>query len=239
MHREQHTWHSPTLGRQMDLLIHGHAGARMIVFPTSKGWMNEWEDRGMMRALGEHIHNGWLQIYSVSSVDAESWYAYHKWPGDRAWRHELYDRYLVNEVLPFSRWKNPNPFCITAGASFGAFHALTLTLKHPDQIQRVISMSGLCDIRRFLSGYHDENVYFNNPTEFIEREHDPQRLADLRKQDIILAVGKDDGLRGQNEHLSSLLWGKGIGNALRFWDGWSHDWPYWQKMMRLYVGGHD
>jgi len=100
-------------------------------------------------------------------------------------------------------------------------------------------MSGLCDIRRFLSGYHDQNVYFNNPTEFIEREHDGERLHHLRKQDIILAVGKDDGLRKQNDHLSSLLWGKGIGNALRLWDGWSHDWPYWQKMMRLYVGGHD
>jgi len=239
MHREFHSWHSPTLGRKMDLLVHGHAGARLIVFPTSKGWMTEWEDRGMMRAMADQINNGSLQVYSVSSVDAESWYAYHAWPGDRAWRHELYDRYLANELLPFSRWKNPNPFCISAGASFGAFHALTFAMKHPDQVQRVISMSGLCDIRRFLSGYHDQNVYFNNPTEFIEREHDGERLHHLRKQDIILAVGKDDGLRKQNDHLSSLLWGKGIGNALRLWDGWSHDWPYWQKMMRLYVGGHD
>jgi esterase/lipase superfamily enzyme len=64
-------------------------------------------------------------------------------------------------------------------------------------------------------------------------------LAALRRQDIILAVGRDDGLRGQNEALSAALWAKGIGNALRLWDGWSHDWPYWQKMMRLYVGGHD
>ena len=70
-------------------------------------------------------------------------------------------------------------------------------------------------------------------------EHDPRRLADLRRQDIILAVGKDDGLRGQNERLSTLLWDKQIGNALRLWDGWSHDWPYWKQMMRLYVGGHD
>ena len=110
MHREQHSWHSPTLNRRMDLLFHGHAGARLVVFPTSKGWMSEWEDRGMMRALSHQIENGWLQVFCVDSVDAESWYAYHTWPGDRAWRHELYDRYLVNEVLPFTRWKNPHPF---------------------------------------------------------------------------------------------------------------------------------
>lgn len=239
MHREYHSWHSPTLNRKMELLVHGHGGARLIVFPTSKGWMTEWEDRGMMHALGDQIRRGWLQVYSVSNIDGETWYAYHNWPGDRAWRYELYDRYLVEEVLPFTRWKNPNPFCIVAGASFGAYHALNLGLKHPDQVNRVISMSGMCDVRRFLDGYHDQNVYFNNPTEFVEREHDPRRLADLRRQDIILAVGKDDGLRGQNERLSTLLWDKQIGNALRLWDGWSHDWPYWKQMMRLYVGGHD
>ena len=57
--------------------------------------------------------------------------------------------------------------------------------------------------------------------------------------DIILATGKDDSLRGESERMSSVLWNKGVGNALRLWDGWSHDWEYWMKMMRQYVGGHD
>ena len=39
--------------------------------------------------------------------------------------------------------------------------------------------------------------------------------------------------------LSGALWDKGVGNALRIWDGWSHDWPYWAKMTRAYIGGHD
>ena len=30
--------------------------------------------------------------------------------------HELYDRYLLNEVLPFSSHKNSNSFAIIAGA---------------------------------------------------------------------------------------------------------------------------
>src|SRR5262249_37903432 len=217
----------------------GHAGARLIVYPTSKGKFFEWEDRGMMRALGEHLNRGWVQIYCVDSIDGESWYAYHRWPGDRAWRHQLFDQYVLNEVLPFSAWKNPNPFVITAGASFGAFHALSFALRHPDRVNRIICMSGLCDIRKFLNGYYDQNVYFSNPMDFIPNEHEPSRLDALRRQDIILAIGRDDGLRGQNEQLSTHLWNKGIGNALRLWDGWSHDWPYWQKMMQLYAGGHD
>jgi len=223
----------------MELLVFGHAGARVLVFPTSQGRFFEWEDRGMMRALGEHLERGWLQMYCVDSVDSESWYARDRWPGDRAWRHEQFDRYLLDEVLAFSAWKNPDPFVITTGASFGGFHAINLGLKHPDRVGRVIAMSSLCDVKTFLNGYYDQNVYFNNPVDFIPGENDPRRLALLRGLDVIFAIGRDDSLRGQNEHLSGILWSRGIGNALRLWDGWSHDWPYWQKMIRTYVGGHD
>jgi len=30
-----------------------------------------------------------------------------------------------------------------------------------------------------------------------------------------------------------------VGNALRHWDGWAHDWPFWADMIRKYIGGHD
>lgn len=115
----------------MELLIFGHGGARLLVFPTSKGRFYEWEDRGMMNTLGEQIDNGWLQVYCVDSVDAESWYARWKWPGDRAYRQLQYENYLLREVLPLSWQKNPTPFLITTGASFGAFHAVSFALRYP------------------------------------------------------------------------------------------------------------
>lgn len=100
-------------------------------------------------------------------------------------------------------------------------------------------MSGIYDITRWTDGYYDENIYFNNPIDYISGEQDWRRLQLLRGQDIILAVGRDDGLLESSQRLSTALWNKGIGNALRLWDGWSHDWPYWYKMIRLYIGGHD
>ena len=42
-----------------------------------------------------------------------------------------------------------------------------------------------------------------------------------------------------NREFSAILWNKGIGNALRVWKGWAHDWPYWERMIRQYIGGHD
>lgn len=239
MNREYHRWYSPSLERDMELLVFGHAGARVLAFPTSQGRFFQWEDTGMIGALGEHLEKGWLQIYCVDSVDSESWYAKHIPPSARGWRQTQYNRYLVNEVLPLSLQKNSNSFLISVGASFGAYHAVNFAFIYPHLVKRVIGMSGLYDIQRFADGYSDDNVYFNNPRAFISNEHDPWRLQALREQDIILAVGRDDSLCASSETLSRVLWQKGIGNALRIWDGWAHDWPWWQQMIRLYIGGHD
>jgi esterase/lipase superfamily enzyme len=239
MHREYRRWYSPTLSRDMDMLIFGHAGARVLIFPTSMGKFYEWEDRGMMSVLGEHLEQGWIQCYCVDSIDSESWYCGWAHPSGRAWRHEQYDRYLYGEVLPLTEFLNSNPFLMTMGASFGAYHAMNFGLKHPEKVSRIVALSGVYDIRRFTDGYDDDNVYHNNPVAFIANESDSGRLELLRRLDIIMATGRGDSLIHSARTLSGLLWGKGIGNALREWDGWSHDWSYWQQMVRLYINGHD
>ncbi len=239
MRREYHRWWSPSLHRDMELLEFGHGGARVVVFPTSRSRFFEWEERGMVGALGHAISSGWLHLVCVDGVDHESWYAYHAHPGARAWRHEQYTHYVMNEVLPWARWRNGHPYTIFTGASFGAFHALSMGLRFPDQVNRVLSLSGLTDIKMFLGGFHNETVYYQNPVDFIPNEHDPWRLDCLRRQDIILAVGRDDRLLHQNRELSGKLWGKGIGNALREWDGFAHEWWVWHDMVRMYIGGHD
>lgn len=239
MHREHVRWYSPALEREMDLLIFGHAGARALVFPSSMGRFFEWEDQGMIGALGEHLERGWLQLYCVDSVDADSWYAKWKHPADRARYHGRYDRYLHDEVLPLTRLRNLNPFLITTGASFGAYHALTFALRYPFEVGRAIGLSGVYDIREITDGYTDGEVYPFNPPEFLGNEHDPHRIAALQRLDLILAIGRDDQMRGNSEYFSGKLWERGIGNALRIWDGWAHDWPYWRQMIVKYIGGHD
>jgi esterase/lipase superfamily enzyme len=238
LNREHHRWHSPSLGRDMELLVFGHAGARVLVFPTSMGRFYEWEDRGMVDALAEQVSRGWIQLFCVDSVDAESWYADWKWPGDRAWRHVQYERYILDEVLPLSAHRNPDPFLIAAGASFGAYHAVNLAFRHPHRVGRVIGMSGLYDIRRFVDGHEDAHVYANNPSHYLSHLSDPAHLDAMRRMDIILATGHDDAFVDNNRYLSGLLWEKGVGNALRIWDGWAHDWPWWREMIVRYIGGH-
>jgi esterase/lipase superfamily enzyme len=237
MHREHVRWFSPRLDRDMELLVFGHAGARMVVFPSSMGRFFEWEDQGMMHALGEQIERGWLQVFCVDSVDAESWYAKWKRPADRAAYHARYDAYVRDEVLPLTQCRNDNPFLITTGASFGAYHALSFALRYPQLVGRAIGLSGVYDIREVTAGYTDEHVYPYNPAEFVLGEHAGDRLSAMQRMDIILAIGRDDPMRGNSEYFSERLWSKGIWNALRIWDGWAHDWPYWRTMIGTYVAG--
>src|SRR5262245_40903708 len=103
MQRKYHRWHSAVLGRDMELLVFGRAGARVLAFPTSMGRFFDWEDRGMVGCLREPLERGGLQLFCLDSVDGESWYARDRHPAERMQRHEQYDRYLLTEVLPFTK----------------------------------------------------------------------------------------------------------------------------------------
>ena len=234
-----HAWHSPALGRTMHVRWFGHGGARLLAFPTTMGDHDEWPNRYMPDLLHEHLARGWLQLWCLGTNHDASWYDKGIHPGERAWRHLLYHRYLLEELLPFTEHVNANPFVIAAGASFGAFHAMSFALRHPTRVQRVIGMSGMYDIRGMTAGFSDPTVYRCNPMEFIANEWEPERLAALQRQDLILAIGRGDPNYHENVDFSGLLWRKGIGNALREWDGFAHDWPFWERMLLRYVGGHD
>ncbi len=223
----------------MEMLVFGHHGAPVLVFPTSQGRYFEFEDRGMVAALAEHLEQGWIQLICVDSVDAESWYCGWAHPSGRVWRHMQYEAYILNEVVPFVRSFNDNNFWMATGCSFGAYHAVNFALRNPWLFRRTIGLSGVYDVKSFVDGYYDDNFYFNNPVDYTAHLHAPDQIAALKSQDIILAIGRDDANRPTNERLSENLWRHGVGNALRLWDGWAHDWPWWHQMIRIYIGGHD
>jgi len=91
----------------------------------------------------------------------------------------------------------------------------------------------------FFSGYYDDDIYFNTPSHYVPNLSDPGQLDAIRRVDLLIAVGKEDPNIENNRALSAALWNKNIWHAYREWDGWSHDWPYWKRMARLYIHGHD
>jgi esterase/lipase superfamily enzyme len=239
MQRAYHQWHSPALNRPMEMLVFGHAGAPVIVFPTSMGRYYEYEDRGMVGVLAEQINNGWLQLYCLDSIDAESWYAKWAHPHGRLARHDQYERYLLDEVLPLVRSQNNNPFTILHGCSFGAIHAMLIGLRHPQHFNRIVAFAGYYDITRFLEGYYDDEVHYHHPINLIKGMQNEAQLEQIKRLEIIMAIGRDDPAAPTNTQLSDALWEKGVWHAIRFWDGWAHDWPYWHSMVQKYIHGAD
>jgi esterase/lipase superfamily enzyme len=236
MHREYHKWFSHRLNRDMELLQFGHAGHPMLVFPSSMGSFFEYEDRGMVETLRGALDGGQLMLFCVDSVDKESFYCKWAHPSGRIRRHEQYEDYVVHEVLPLMKHRSGRWRVAVTGCSFGGYHAANFALRHPDCVDACVSMSGAYDIRSFMDGYYDNEVYFNNPVDFLPQCGDPWFLEKYR-HDIrwVFGAGEHDICLGANHQISGIFQAKGIPHWLDIW-GWGavHDWPLWRLMAQKY-----
>jgi esterase/lipase superfamily enzyme len=236
MNREYHKWWSWRLDRDMELLVFGHGGLPVLVFPTSQGRFYEFEDRGLVSAVAHKIDQGQIQLFCLDSVDSESWYNRAVPPRWRIARHMQYENYVMEEVLPLIRLKNSNPRLTSLGCSFGGYHAVNIALRHPDRITGFLSMSGAFDLSSFLGGYYDPEVYFNLPTHYLPSLTDGWYFDRYRRNHYILGTGWDDQCLGQNQNLARIMGEKGVPHNLYIWETWnSHDWPTWAQMMNHYL----
>src|SRR3972149_5334393 len=121
MQHQHYSWFSPALGREMHIEASGHAGARVLVFPTSLGSCYEWGDRHLPEVLADHLDNGWIQLFCFDHVHEESWYDKGMHAGARAWRHlpsDLQTKYGSAQNVPYWQSKKAQEWM---GASFGAY----------------------------------------------------------------------------------------------------------------------
>src|ERR1700722_9122115 len=155
MLREYHRWFSPCLERDMELLTFGHSGAAVLVFPTREGRFYDYENWGLVRAVQDFIDAGRLRLYCVDSVDSEALYCRCRPPQARIARNNQYQRYILEEVVPLARSKDPDAPLIAHGCSIGAYHAVNIALRHPDQFRRVVGLSGRYDLTRRIGSFPD------------------------------------------------------------------------------------
>lgn len=238
MNREYHKWWSPRLERDMEMMIYGHGGVPVIVFPTSSGRYFEFADRQMVEAVRGKVDAGQVQFFCVDSVDLESWYNRNVGGRWQIARHIQFEEYVLQEVLPLIRQKNGDPHLVSLGCSFGGFHAVNIALRHPDLFTGFLSMSGAFDlVGRMLRGYHDQDVYLNMPTQYLRNMSDPRFFDQYRNgKRYVLATGVHDQCWNDNERLAQVMRDKGIPVQLDVWgDSTGHDWPYWQKMIEVYL----
>ncbi|OKS86900.1 esterase family protein [Mucilaginibacter polytrichastri] len=242
MNREYHKNYSISLQRDMEVLIFGHAGKAVLFFPPRMGRFYDYENWGIIAALNDRITSGELQIFCVDSIDVESFYNHNVHPAERINRHIEYEQYILNDVLPLIQLKNNSNYLEVAGCSMGAYHAVNLGLKHPALFNKVVGLSGRYDLthevryfKDLFDGYHNDNIYFNMPLQFMANMGAGKILDAIAKLEIILAIGQTDPFLANNVDFSNLLWNKGVANQFYVWDNYAHQPRSWRQMVRLYL----
>ncbi|MCB8878738.1 esterase family protein [Acidisoma cellulosilytica] len=226
----------------MELLIFGHAGAKVLMFPTRDGRFWEYEQLNLVGRLADKVNAGHLQLYCIEGLARETFYDKGRHPADRIRRHAAYEDYILHEVLPLMSWNNSHDCTIALGCSLGAFQATSLALRHPHLFRKLVAFSGRYDLTTqvehfsdLFDGYYDDEIYFHTPTHFLPGLDGGWQLEQLRRLEIVLAIGKADPFIGNNLHFSQLLGAKGVQHQLHFWDGRAHRAGAWREMAAIYV----
>jgi esterase/lipase superfamily enzyme len=241
MNIEYHKWWSPNLNQDMELKVYGHLGKPVIVFPTQGGRFYDFEDYKMVETISNNILKGKIKLFTVDSIDNQSWSNWASNPADRARRHEDYDRYIIQEVIPFAKkhCSDTEQKFMSTGVSMGAYHAANFFFRHPDVFDAVIGLSGLFQLRMFVGNYMDDNVYFNSPLNYLPNLTNPWYLEQYRKSQIIFCSGQgawEEPMLEDAYAMQRILSDKQIPAWIDIW-GYdvNHDWPWWRLMLPYFL----
>lgn len=212
------------------VLVLGHWGKSVLVFPSQERTRYEWEEHGMVDAVADLLDAGRVKLYCVDSWDWTTWNDDWLALEERGRRYESYQQWLLDEVVPLIGGGG----ITTAGVSMGAYHAANMTFRRPDLFPRALCFSGIFDITRFGWGDRGDAVYFNNPVDYVAN-------LDWSPAQLLLVVGRgmwEDTTQALDQTLrfAELLRAKGIHHELDVWgEEAPHDWPAWRAQLAKHL----
>lgn len=228
---------SEYLKREMEFKVYGHGGPVCLAFSCEGGRFYDWEDRGLVNALGFLIDAGRLRLVCADSIDAESWLS----DGEGRRRAENQERWfcwLTRELVPRAR-----ELCalladeklLAAGISLGAGHAANLYLRRPDLFGGAVCLSGSYTARGWFGGYADDLTLRNSPTDYL-RLIPAAQLAQYTGP-FLLCCGQgpyEDRFLAETRAFDAALAARGLPVRTDLWGAdVSHDWPWWQKELAV------
>lgn len=219
---------------------YGHYGRPVLVFASEQGHADDFENNGMVAAVGDLIDAGRLKLYCVDSADGYSWSDQSVPIEERARRHGRYESWIVEQVVPWisADCGGASEFA-TLGCSLGAFHAANFALKRADLFPLALCLSGNYDPSSWQAwGEQGSASYFNNPMSYVSNLHG-DHLNWLRSRvRLLLVVGQGAWEEQPTRSLPSTrefaarLAEKAIPHELDVW-GYDvpHDWPSWRAQL--------
>ena len=235
-------FYSKYLNRDMEFKVYGSGSGMPVMFiPCQAGRYWDFESFKMIDYWAKWIDAGHCTVYSVDSIDNEAWAALGQ---DKRWRienHEKWYNYIVEEMVPAIRDMHSNlDRILTFGCSMGAMHAANLFFRRPDLFGGCFAISGLYDNKEFFGDYCDDLVYQNCPNLYLENIPSDHFYIDMynnSKPLIVCGQGAwEEPLLESTRWLDTVCCKKGIKARFEYWGlDVNHDWPWWYKMVDLYV----
>ena len=194
----------------------------------------------MVEACQPFIDSGEIKLVTVDSIDNQTWLNYEIHPDERAKRYIDYDKYILQEVIPFVRSHGTRfPKLMITGCDIGATHAANFFFKHPDLFYTLVALSGIYGSQHFLGDFMNDQTYFHFPLVYLPNLTDSWYLDQYRESDIIFCVGRgaweQDSLT-DTWAMKRVLEEKDIPVWVDFWGkDVNHDWLWWQKQIVYFL----
>lgn len=241
MRRETTAWYSERLGREMPLVAYGHFGPPVLMLPTAAADYLEYERFQLTDSFRWWLDQGKVKLYSINSVNQLALLNQQSVPWQKIEWLSRYESYVLEEVLPLIQRdcgdQAVRPFLL--GISLGATSAADLFFRHPERYAGVILVSGSYDIRPFLEGFYNEDVYFHNVVDFLPRLNGaPLEVLRSGGQPILIFSGRGRfEAPDRSRRLADILTGLGVPHHLDVWgEDVDHDWHWWRQCLPYYFG---
>lgn len=237
--------YSPALGRDMEMKAYGHKGRPVLFIPCQDGRFFDFENFKMTDAWSPWIDSGQVMVFSIDTMDKESW---SDKQGDPYWRIRRYEQwiaYITDEVVPFARamvnerngWDG-EPGVMAFGCSLGATHAANFYFRRPDFFDGLLALSGIYTADYGFDGYMDDVVYRNSPVHYMANlPLDHPYIEIFNRQRAAICVGQGNWEMPETTfQMADILRGKGIHTWVDFWGyDCTHDWPWWYMQVTYFV----
>jgi len=224
----------------MPIAVYGNYGFALLLVPTAAADYLEYERFQLIESLRPFIDGGKVKVFSINSINTESWMNNEMDPYHKVHRQNTWNEYVYQEVIPFIKQSTSGETpVIISGASFGALHSANLFFKRPDLINGCIPMSGVYDLTEYTKGYFNEDVYYNSPMHYVPNLTDHYVLEQIRRSGHIHLFSGSGAHEDPDSarRFAGILYGKGIWYELDIWGHeWSHDWPTWRAVLPHYLG---
>lgn len=194
----------------------------------------------MVEALGPWLAAGRLKLYCPESNISQTFSG--EGPlGARMQRHALYERFVVETLLPFVRedCRRPEARVVATGCSMGALYSALFALKFPEVFKGALCLSGRYRGSRIVPGDYSDELYFNDPLAFVPNLEGAALERVRRQTHLTLVVGQgpfENSCTPETLELGSWLGRKGVPSHVGLWGRDSrHDYSWWRRQVAHYL----